>query len=55
MTTSSRAADGPVATPIGAVEPGALALGKPMLRWSSHARTIDGVATELARIWSQSI
>jgi len=26
--------------------------GQPMLRWASRARTIDGVAAELGRIWS---
>jgi glucose-6-phosphate dehydrogenase assembly protein OpcA len=26
--------------------------GRPMLRWASRARTIDGVAAELGRIWS---
>jgi glucose-6-phosphate dehydrogenase assembly protein OpcA len=26
--------------------------GQPVLRWASRARTIDGVATELAKIWS---
>lgn len=34
--------------PIAAAPP---AVGKPVLRWASRARTVDGVASELARIW----
>ena len=41
-------------TPALAVQPlsAPAAPGKPMLRWASRARTVDGVAAELGKIWS---
>jgi hypothetical protein len=42
----------PGAGPNGPVAPIRVAPGQPMLRWSSRARTLDGVAKELGRIWS---
>lgn len=46
--------DGGAVTPPLAVQPlsAPAAPGKPMLRWASRARTIDGVAAELGKIWS---
>ncbi|HUQ43059.1 MAG TPA: glucose-6-phosphate dehydrogenase assembly protein OpcA [Candidatus Limnocylindria bacterium] len=47
------AAVGPMGGPIGggAVAPTPAAPGMPMLRWSSRARSLDGVSKELGRIW----
>lgn len=45
--------------PAGTPEPGAIIAtgtpdpGEPVLRWLSHAGTIDGVEAELGRIWTQ--
>lgn len=37
--------------PGGPIAAAPAAPGQPVLRWSSRARTVDGVATELAKIW----
>ncbi len=45
--------DGGAFVPPTAVAPDAPAApGRPMLRWASRARSIDGVAAELSKIWS---
>lgn len=46
--------EGGAVTPTLAVQPlsAPAAPGKPMLRWASRARTVDGVAAELGKIWS---
>lgn len=38
--------------PGGPIAAAPAAPGQPVLRWASRARTVDGVATELAKIWS---
>jgi hypothetical protein len=35
----------------GAIGPVTMPIGQPILRWASRARSIDGVAQELGRIW----
>ena len=37
--------------PGGPIAAAPAAVGKPILRWASRARTVDGVASELAKIW----
>jgi glucose-6-phosphate dehydrogenase assembly protein OpcA len=45
--------DGALTPPLAAQPTSATAApGRPMLRWASRARTVDGVAAELGKIWS---
>jgi hypothetical protein len=42
----------PPVTVDGALAPVTMPIGQPTLRWASRARSVDGVAAELGRIWS---